>query len=155
MAERGLSVDHTTIWRWTQTYGAEVYRRLRGEVKRKSSTWHMDETFVRIAGTHLGVVTVGAVDASESEATWSNFGNCVDLWAPGVNILSTYPGGYAYMSGTSMASPHVAGAAALYLALNPGASASTVEYSLKATGRFTGTKSKNGRSILRVSAAGY
>jgi transposase, IS6 family len=50
MAERGLSVDHTTIWRWTQTYGAEVYRRLRGEVKWKSSTWHMDESFVRIAG---------------------------------------------------------------------------------------------------------
>jgi transposase, IS6 family len=50
MAERGLAVDHTTIWRWTQVYGPEVYRRLRGEVKRKSSTWHMDETFVRIAG---------------------------------------------------------------------------------------------------------
>jgi len=50
MAERGLAVDHTTIFRWTQTYGPEVYRRLRGEVKRKSSTWHMDETFVRIAG---------------------------------------------------------------------------------------------------------
>src|SRR6516162_2348638 len=50
MAERGLSVDHTTIWRWTQTYGPEVHRRLSGEVKRKSSTWHMDETFVRIAG---------------------------------------------------------------------------------------------------------
>jgi transposase-like protein len=39
MAERGLSVDHTTIWRWAQTYGPEVYRRLQGEVKRKSSTW--------------------------------------------------------------------------------------------------------------------
>jgi hypothetical protein len=38
VAERGLKVDHTTIWRWTQTYGPEVYRRLRGEVKRKSST---------------------------------------------------------------------------------------------------------------------
>ena len=53
MAERGLSVDHTTIWRWTQTYGPEVYRRLQGEVKRKFSTWHMDETFVRIAGKWL------------------------------------------------------------------------------------------------------
>lgn len=53
MAERGLSVDHTTIWRWTQTYGPEVYRRLQGEVKRKSATWHMDETFVRIAGKWL------------------------------------------------------------------------------------------------------
>ncbi len=50
MAERGLSVDHTSIWRWTQTYGPEVYRRLQGELKPKSSTWHMDETFVRIAG---------------------------------------------------------------------------------------------------------
>src|SRR5262249_39553997 len=46
MAERGLSVDHTTIWRWTQAYSPEVYRRLVGEVKRKSSTWHLDETFV-------------------------------------------------------------------------------------------------------------
>ena len=54
MAERGLAVDHTTIFRWTQTYGPEVYRRLRGEVKRKSSTWHMDETFVRIAGGPSG-----------------------------------------------------------------------------------------------------
>jgi transposase-like protein len=50
MAERGLSVDHTSIWRWTQRYGPEVYRRLRGAVKRKSATWHMDETYVRIAG---------------------------------------------------------------------------------------------------------
>ena len=50
MAERGLSVDHTSVWRWTQTYGPEVYRRLCGAVRRKSSTWHMDETFVRIAG---------------------------------------------------------------------------------------------------------
>src|SRR6516225_1351828 len=49
MAERGLSVDHT-IWRWAQTYAPEVYRRLQGEVKRKSSSWHMDETFIRIAG---------------------------------------------------------------------------------------------------------
>src|SRR5215467_8914723 len=50
MAERGLSVDHTSVWRWTQAYGPEVYRRLYGEVKRKSSTWYMDETFVRVAG---------------------------------------------------------------------------------------------------------
>ena len=53
MAERGLAVDHTTIWRWTQRYGPEVHRRLRGQVKLKSSTWHMDETFVRIAGRWL------------------------------------------------------------------------------------------------------
>src|SRR5215472_8067885 len=55
MAERGLAVDHTTIWRWAQRYGPEVLRRLGGEVKRKSSTWHMDETFVRIAGKDVPV----------------------------------------------------------------------------------------------------
>jgi transposase, IS6 family len=53
IGERGLSVHHTSIWRWTQSYGPEVYRRLQGAVKRKSSTWHMDETFVRIAGKWL------------------------------------------------------------------------------------------------------
>src|SRR5689334_7554944 len=53
MAERGLSVDHTTIWRWVQRYGPEVLRRVQGEVKRKSLTWHMDETFVRIAGNQM------------------------------------------------------------------------------------------------------
>jgi transposase, IS6 family len=50
MAERGLSVDHTTVWRWTQIYAPEVQRRLRGQLTPKGSTWHMDETFVRIAG---------------------------------------------------------------------------------------------------------
>ena len=53
MAERGLAVDHTTIWRWVQRYGPEIYRRLRGKLKSKSSTWHLDETFVRIAGRWL------------------------------------------------------------------------------------------------------
>ena len=53
MAERGLAVDHTTVGRWVQRYGPEVHWRLRGQVKLKSSTWHMDETFVRIAGRWL------------------------------------------------------------------------------------------------------
>ena len=62
MAERGLSVDHTTIWRWTQVYGPEVHRRLRGNIKPKSSTWHVDETFVRIAGRWMYLFR--AVDSS-------------------------------------------------------------------------------------------
>ena len=53
MADQGLAVHHTSIWRWVQAYGPEVHRRLHGEVKRKSSTWHMDETFVRIAGAWM------------------------------------------------------------------------------------------------------
>src|SRR5215469_7707047 len=53
MAERRLALDHTTIWRWVQRYGPEIHRRLRRHLKAKSPTWHMDETFVRIAGRWL------------------------------------------------------------------------------------------------------
>jgi len=62
------------------------------------------------------VIAVGAIDSSGNVPSWSNKNPTVV--APGVNILSTYPGGkYAYMSGTSMACPHVSATAALIQAL--------------------------------------
>lgn len=69
-------------------------------------------------------ITVGASTISDSRAYFSNYGKCVDIFAPGLNILSTYIGSTqasATLSGTSMASPHIAGLLAYYLSLQPSA----------------------------------
>jgi serine protease len=74
-------------------------------------------------------ITVGASDASDLKASFSNWGPCVDWFAPGVNITSawnTSPTATNTISGTSMASPHTTGAAALYLEANPGSSPQSV-----------------------------
>jgi aqualysin 1 len=109
------------------------------------------------AGTHNGVVTVAATDSSDREPSWSNYGSCVDIWAPGASILSTRRGGgTTTMSGTSMASPHVAGTAALYLwSGGSGANAATAEFALKQNAEPLATNSKDGRVISLVNAGPF
>jgi IS6 family transposase len=71
MAERGLEVDHTTVWRWCQRYGPVVYQRLQGKVRYRTTTWHMDETYVRVSGRWMYLFR--AVDSH---------GDTVDFYLP-------------------------------------------------------------------------
>ncbi len=101
------------------------------------------------------VISVAASDPSDHLAAFSNRGSSVDLAAPGVNIYSTKPGGtYGYASGTSMATPHVSGAAALVLskcAVSTATLRSTLLSHVDVLGSLTGEVASNGR--LNVYAA--
>jgi subtilisin family serine protease len=93
------------------------------------------------------IIAVAAIDSGGNRPNFSNYGaTTVDLAAPGYNIESTTRGGgYGYMTGTSMASPHVAGAAALVLAAHPGWTAAQVKGALMATA--TPVASYAGKSV--------
>ncbi len=103
-----------------------------------------------------GLITVAALNENGSEAYFSNYGSCVDVWAPGVNVLSTdIKGGTSTKSGTSMASPHVAGIASLYYTKFPQATPSSLEDAIKTDSVLNGLFSKDGAAIKAVNAMNY
>jgi subtilisin family serine protease len=84
-------------------------------------------------GSEASAITVGATDEDDAAASFTNYGECVDLLAPGVGITSAWIDGTDAentISGTSMATPHVAGVAALFLEANPGATPDEVATAL-------------------------
>jgi subtilisin family serine protease len=116
-----------------------------------------NDTADACAGSPSGVtqaITVGATDAADGRASFSNFGSCVDWFAPGVNITSAWwltDTSTNIISGTSMATPHTAGVAALYLQGNPGATAQQVRdalFNLTTKGIVTSAQSANNHLLF-------
>lgn len=99
-------------------------------------------------------ITVGATERNDARASYSNFGTCVDLFAPGSSITSasnTSNSTTKTMSGTSMAAPHVAGVAALYLQVTPDASPAQVATAIingATTGVVTGAGAGSPNRLL-------
>lgn len=113
------------------------------------------------AYNNANIISVASIDANGALSGFSNFGaTTVDLGAPGGNIFSTLPGRagrstYGSYSGTSMAAPHVTGAAAMYKSINPGATAAQVKAAILASA--TPTASLSGKTVTggRLNVSGF
>jgi subtilisin family serine protease len=124
-----------------------------------------DGKTVSSPGCASGAIAVGAVDRSDRRASFSGRGQALDIMAPGVSTYSSYlGGGYAYLSGTSMATPHVSATIALMLERNPYLTDLDIKNRLYTTARDLGTRGWDSQygwgrvdafnAVSRVSAPG-
>jgi subtilisin family serine protease len=116
-----------------------------------------NDTADACAGSPSGLaaaITVGATENTDARASYSNFGSCVDFFAPGSNITSSYfltDTATQTMSGTSMATPHVVGVAAQYLQGHPAATPQQVRdalYNATTKGIVTDARSANNHLLF-------
>jgi len=114
--------------------------------------------------TSANIIAVAAITAAGAKSSFSNYGaTSVDLGAPGSGIWSTVPvrskgvlkSGYASYSGTSMATPHVTGAAALYAATHPGASAAQIKGAILGSAISTTSMAGKTESGGRLNVSGF
>lgn len=103
---------------------------------------------------YSSVIAVGSVTSSRTRSYFSNYGTGLEVMAPGSNIYSTLPGNtYASYSGTSMATPHVAGVVGLMRAANPYISVQEVRSILTSTAQYAGSSRYYGYGIVDAEAA--
>ncbi|WP_449539704.1 S8 family serine peptidase [Ferdinandcohnia sp. Marseille-Q9671] len=103
---------------------------------------------------YSSVIAVGSVTSNRTRSSFSNYGSGLELMAPGSSIYSTYPNGrYSTLSGTSMATPHVAGVAGLIRAANPNISVSEARQILRDTAQSAGSFTQYGYGIVDAHAA--
>lgn len=142
----GSATDIAAGIRWAVDHGARVINMSLGgsvdtQVERDAVAYAVAHNVVVVAAMGNGgpaaptsfpaaypdVIAVAAIDSTDHRASFSQVGPHIDISGPGVNVFSTvWDNGYTTMSGTSMASPHVAGVAALVLSCNPSLSATQV-----------------------------
>ncbi|MGG4093602.1 S8 family serine peptidase [Paenibacillus lautus] len=103
---------------------------------------------------YSGSIAVGSVTSSRTRSSFSNYGTGLDVMAPGSNIYSTYPNGqYTTMSGTSMATPHVAGVLGLMRSVNPSLTPAAARDILRNTAQPAGSTNQYGYGIVDAHAA--